>query len=244
MKKQFKTSIISFCVVSMALVFILVGQAGAIPALQLYMPGGEYLGDTEIKGVDVTESWFTYDNPFDLVVAGTKQQKTDTQIVDVTLWIAIQKLDFEDNSSGSITVKNSKGDIVTPSGPAQWGKPAPVSQPHGVYEAYYWGYELPDLEIATANEDVYNYDEDYTPENPGDSKKGVLQYYTIEYEDFFWVHMDLTGTVRGKKDKETFAPFSHDADAPTNHAPEPGTLFLLGFGLIGAVGFTRKRFKK
>jgi len=195
MKKQFKTSII-FCVVSMALMFILVSHAGATPAIQLYIPWAEYLGVTEIAGVSVTESYFAYDNtpttyrwakptnhvsvtesyfaydnPFDLVVAGTKQPKTDTQIVDVTLWIAIQKLDFENNFSGSITVKNSNADIATPSGPAQWGKPAPVTQPHGVYDAYYWGYELPDLEIADANEDVYNYDQDYSLDNQGESKK-------------------------------------------------------------------------
>ena len=126
----------------------------------------------------------------------------------------------------------------------QWGKPAPVTQPHGVYDAYYWGYELPDLEIADANEDVYNYDQDYSLDNQGESKKGDLQFYEISYSDFFWLHMDLSGPVKGKKDKGTFAPFSHDADAPSIPIPKPGTLFLLGFGLIGIVGFTRKRFKK
>ncbi len=77
-----------------------------------------------------------------------------------------------------------------------------MTQPHGVYDAYYWGYELPDLEIADANEDVYNYDQDYSLDNQGESKKGDPQFYEISYSDFFWLHMDLTGPVKGKKIRE------------------------------------------
>ncbi len=247
MKKQFKTGII-FCIISMALMFILAGQASATPALQLYLPGAEYLGDTTIAGVSVTESWFTFANPFELVVAGARKNENDAEVIeDVTLWIAVQGDDPYANQDSKITVREDPNhpmglDIIEPY-IAGVGQPDAVTQPHGVYNEYtrYWGYHLPNLEIAKAEPDlVYNYDEYYTPENPGDSKKGDLQYYTIEYEGFFWVHMDLTGTKDGK---ETFAPFSHDADAPTP-IPEPGTLLLLGFGLIGIAGFSRKKFKK
>lgn len=250
MKKQFKTGII-LCFVSMALMFIWVGQASATPALQLYIEDSVYIGDTEIAGVSVTESWFIFAKSFTLVVAGSMQQKTDTHIDDVWLWIAVQGDDFLDNSDGTITITdhNCNGEDVDPREFDKFGEGQPdaVSQPHGVYNdsTRYWGYHLPDLMIADANELVYNYDEDYTPENPGDAKKGDLQRYTIVYNDFFWIHMDLTGTVRGKKDAQTFAPFSHDADAPGDTPiPEPGTLLLLGLGLIGIAGFGRKKFKK
>jgi hypothetical protein len=51
------------------------------------------------------------------------------------------------------------------------------------------------------------------------------------------------GNSVGDIDVMDFAPFSHDAQSG-NRIPEPGTMVLLGTGLIGIAGWGRKRFRK
>ncbi|MFH2058959.1 MAG: PEP-CTERM sorting domain-containing protein [Pseudomonadota bacterium] len=60
-----------------------------------------------------------------------------------------------------------------------------------------------------------------------------------EYE----IHFDLnTKKADGSVDK--FAPFSHDAESgggDGHQVPEPATLFLMGLGLLGMAGVSRKK---
>ena len=74
-----------------------------------------------------------------------------------------------------------------------------------------------------------------------------LQYVTFKIDVTrlsagYAVHFDLYGKELGNngKSKDSFAPFSHDAQSG-NRVPDGGTTVgLLGLGLIGLVAFVRK----
>ncbi len=110
--------------------------ARAVPTLQLYLPGAEYFETLEIAGVTVTESWFTTDNPFELVVAGATSPNWVDHVEDVTLFIAVQKDDFEDNPGGTVTLRDAADQVIAPTGPAIFGNPG--LPPHGIFDAYFF----------------------------------------------------------------------------------------------------------
>lgn len=221
-----------------AIVLLAPRAAEAVPTLQLYLPDGVYADSRTIDGVTVTESWLTFSKPFDLIVAGATSPHKVARITDVTLWISIQDTNFNDApDDGTVIVTLEDGTIVNlGKGDATYGTPSLLA-PHGIFPAHYFEVALPDLEVAGAGETVYDYNTDFDPANPdaSGSDSGDQQTLNIDYSaEFFYLHMDLTGTALdadGKVLKTAFAPFSHDADAPTS-VPEPGTLAVFAMGLF------------
>ena len=58
----------------------------------------------------------------------------------------------------------------------------------------------------------------------------------VRVEGYRWVHLDAVGV--GVYDNTTYVnPYSHDA----SYVPEPGTLSLLGVGLLGIVPILRRK---
>jgi|GEM_PF-2869823 len=231
-----------------AVVLLAPRVAEAVPTLQLYLPDGEYADSRTIGGVTVTQSWLTLSTPFDLVVAGATSPNKVATITDVALWISIQEADFNNapnDSTVSVTLEGSSIPLVLGKSNASYGTPSLLA-PHGIFPAYYFQVGLPDLDVAGAGETVYDYNTDFDPANPGASASdsGDQQTLNIDYSaEFFYLHMDLTGTALdadGNVLKTAFSPYSHDADAPPR-VPEPGTLAVFATGLFILAAAARRR---
>jgi hypothetical protein len=83
------------------------------------------------------------------------------------------------------------------------------------------------------------------PIPPPGTKLGQINVYEISVSNLLSgsLHFDLYDHFLGSNGIQyKFAPFSHDADITT--VPEPGTMILLGSGLVGLAGWGRKKFRK
>jgi len=221
----------------LTMVLFVPAVAQAVPSLQLYAESGTY--------DFVTETWITNDNPFTLYVAGAKSPSNISLISDVTLSVAVPTADY--NTSGSITIQGAPGEpanvlaineILGSGGLAPDGSPGtpPGLPTHGIYPAFFWSIDLPDLLVDTAGETVM----DYQPGGSG-SVTGDIQFYIVTISGFPMVHFDLQGVIHKSngKTQNVKAPFSHDAEFNSPpQIPAPPALLL---AIVGVVGVTRLR---
>lgn len=231
--------------------------AFAVPTLQLYVEGGTYYDHATISdgtnSVHVDDSWLTTDNPFTLDVVGANQPDQVMDIQNVRLIVSVPSQFYD--SAGTVSISGEGLNVTLTDSDFTNGSPDPFNgdknfPTHGMFPSYYSTVNLPDLMVDTAGEAVYDYNEDFDPDNlPASSPDtGDIQRYQIAYADLPYLHFDLVGTAFGENrfadGVNKIAPFSHDAEAsgsPPAPVPEPATLLLFGAGITGLTGSLRKR---
>mgnify|MGYP005844761849 CR=1 FL=1 len=217
--------------------------AYAIPDLQVYIEGASY-GD---QGAD-QDTWFSSGNPFILWAVGQTKQNEKAEIVPitgVTLVITYPSTEF-----GSITLTPTTAslsyntwigsDPAVPSifdvvGSGDWPNNA-ILPPHYPCQDGFSYTLLSISDFTEANSYVGNWAGAGVPppfSNPS-FFNGEIHAFEISFTGFSYLHFDVTG-YQGEKYINN--PFSHDASVVV---PLPGSLILLGSGILSLVGLRKK----
>jgi hypothetical protein len=207
------------------------GSASAVPRLQTYITGSTYYNN--YSSMD-SYSWISNTNSFDLKVVGhwgsANRRMPRYDYMDCflamsvpeqqsgTIWInGVEITSFTGFQSALPSNLSSSGGLSTP----------PGSQ--GVYNFANVG------RIDNDQIGAYHYDHGLIHE-PGWGDEILLN---VVVKGFKWAHFDVVG-VDSRGRVHTGTP-GYDS---TYMTPEPGTLSLLGIGLLGLVPVLRKKKKK
>jgi hypothetical protein len=227
-------------VLSVAILFVISGvtMAHAIPNLQLFIDGATY--DRH------TASWFTTSSSFDLYVVSANSVRSD-----VIVSLALARCDVP----AEVDVDFAGNEIDTPDWIYGY---APLDNYPDIYEEdgdlYHHNiYPSWFTEVHTGAYELSGMVGDVRPDANGEywnpatgegnaTAPGQARVFHIETNQaYHYLHFDAY-TLNPDGTIETFANFSRDAEAG-GLAPEPGTVTLLGMGLLGLGTYIRRKSK-
>ena len=223
-------------------------QALAVPSLQLDIEQGVYDLSTETI-VSTSETFNLYALLRPTLVNGT----TDWYYISAAL---VPKTGPDGASLGSFEFAETTVDVtddmvygVPPVESDGTASPDPGDLPkHGIFKTFFYEYKFQfDTDDKAIRYNTQDNPGGFQVASPGDN---FLYYVSIPVNigalaEGYVIHFDLYNEVvrcSGDYDISAKAPFSHDAEG--RKVPEPGTLTLLGIGLIGLAGWGRKKFRR
>ena len=232
--------------------FALTGSAAACPALQLDILGGTY--DT------FTQTIVAQSDPFTLYAylkPTSRAPLSDTYFISAALVPKTGPAPLP--GGGSFTFAGTTIDVTDdmvygiPPLETNLSKDPGDLRRHGIFETYFaeFSFEFDSGNRATLYDTQTTSGVGPTPNINGGmyyqafsvDTTGLLPGYAIHFDLYNEkLHTLCSGITDIDIDK--FAPFSHDAQGPTHPVPEPGTMLLLGTGLVGLAGWGRKKFRK
>jgi hypothetical protein len=204
----------------------------ALPTLQLDISDGVYGGGPDGETILATSNEFTL---YALLGEASLLNK------DFTISASVYPLLGTPTNLGSFAFNGTTYDVTDD---MIYGTPSGLPT-HGAFPTYY----LTETFQFTSGNTVGAYNTQDFPGGFDANYPGTDLYFAAFDVDVsglapgYYIHFDLFGTdLAGKFIK---APFSHDAQSNgAAPVPEPSTMLLLGLGLVGVAGLSRKHIKK